>query len=296
MLRVVLSFGLVASLAAGCGSDDGDDGGAGDGRPTVVVTSTILGDVVGEVAGDDATVEVLLPIGADPHDFAPSTRQAEAMADADLLVVNGLGFEEGLDDAIEQAAGAGATVFTATDHIEPIGDDPHFWTDPTRMVPVVAALADALVDAGLDPAGVEDRADEYAASLEAVDAESEEALADVPADRRALVTNHEVLAYFADRYDFEVLGAVVPSLSTGAEPSAADVDDLAGIIEDAGVPAIFAETSNPADLAEALAASVGDVEVVELHTESLSEPDGGAATYLDMLRSNVDLIAGALAG
>jgi zinc/manganese transport system substrate-binding protein len=293
-MRVVLSFGLLATLAVGCGSDDGTD--AGDGRPSVVATSTILGDVVQQVAGDGADVEVLLPIGADPHDFAPSTRQAESMADADLLVVNGLGFEAGLADAVEQAGDAGATVFTATDHTDVLGEDPHFWTDPTRMVPVVEALADALVEAGLDADEVAAAAEAYVQELEAADADSEATLAAVPDDRRVLVTNHEVLAYFAERYGFEVVGAVVPSLTTGAEASAADVDELADAIEEAGVPAIFAETSSPADLAEALADSVGDVEVVTLHTESLGEPGSDADTYVAMVRTNAELVAGALAG
>jgi zinc/manganese transport system substrate-binding protein len=280
---------MFATTLVACADDD-DGAGVDGGRPSIVVTSNILGDIVTMVAGDAADVEVLLPLGVDPHEFAPSTRQAEAMADADLLVVNGAGFEAGLDDAIE---GAGE-VFTFTEHIDLLGEDPHVWTDPTRLVPAVEALAEALVDAGSDPA-VTERAAAYVDQLEAVDAEIGALLADLPDERRVLVTNHEVLGYFADRYDFEVVGAVIPSLTTGAEPSAADIEDLAEVIEAEGVPAIFGETSSPSALAEALAETVGgEVEVVELFTESLGEPGSGAETYLDLLRTDAQRIHDAL--
>ena len=208
------------------------------------------------------------------------------MAEADLLVVNGAGFEAGLDDAIENAADAGAEVFTFTDHVELRGDDPHIWTDPTTLIPGVEALADALVDSGpFDvevEAGIRDRANAYVESLTALDAEIDATLADIPAADRVLVTNHEVFGYFAARYGFEVVGAVIPSLSTGAEPSAADVDELAEVIDAEGVPAIFAETSSPVALADALADTAGhDVAVIELFTESLGETGSGAETYLD---------------
>jgi zinc/manganese transport system substrate-binding protein len=294
VMRLVLSIGVAttAVLAAGCDAErSGNDG------PTIVVTSTILGDIVSEVVGDAAEVEVLLPIGADPHEFAPSARQVEAMADASLVVVNGEGFEHGLEDAIDQAADAGAPVFTATEHTTLLDEDPHIWTDPSRMVPVVEALADALVeDAELEESGVRDRAAAYADALQQVDGEIDTLLAPIPAERRVLVTNHEVLGYFADRYGFEVVGAVIPSLTTGAEPSAADVEELADVIESEDVTAIFGETSSPTRLADALAeAAGGDVEVVTLFTESLGEPGSGAETYLDLLRTDAELIEGALA-
>ena len=292
IMRLVLSIGAATTvlMLAGCGGGEADDAGS-----TVVVTSTILGDVVAEVVGDAADVEVLLPIGADPHEFAPSTRQAEAMAAADLLVVNGGGFEAGLEDAVERAEDGGTPVFTATEHTDLLDDDPHIWTDPTRMVPVVDALADSLVDAGLDEGGIRQRASDYTDALREVDGEIDTLLAPIPADDRVLVTNHEVLAYFADRYGFEVVGSVIPSLTTGAEPSAADLEALAEVIGEKGVRAVFAETSSPTRLAEAIAdASGDDVEVVTLFTESLGEPGSGAETYLDLLRTNASLVEGAL--
>jgi zinc/manganese transport system substrate-binding protein len=283
---LTLALGVVVVLAS-CDADEA----AGDERPDVVVTTNILGDVVQEVAGDAADVEVIMPLGADPHDFAPSARQAESMADADLLVVNGAGFEEGMAEIID----AGAPTFAVADHVELLGDDPHLWTDPSRMATAVEALGERLAQLdGIDAEAVQARAAEYAAELDALAAEMEATLAAVPAERRVLVTNHEVFAYFADRFDFDVLGAVVPSMTTGAQASAADLEELAALIDDTGVRAIFAETTGSTELAEALAGEVGDVEVVELFAESLGEEGSGAETYVDMMRSNAALVAGAL--
>ena len=176
-------------------------------------------------------------------------------------------------------------------------DDPHIWTDPSRMAVAVAAFADRAAELdGIDPQAVEAQAAAYVDSLEALDTEIADEVAGVPAERRVLVTNHEVFGYFADRYDFEVVGAVIPSLTTSAAASAADIEELAAVIRERGVPAIFGETTQPTELAEALADEVGgDVEVVELFTESLGEEGSGAETYVGMMGVDARLIAEALA-
>lgn len=280
-------------MLAACGTS----GGAADrDRPQIVVTTNILGQVVNEIVGDTADVEVVMPVGADPHDFAPGARQAEAMESADLLVVNGAGFEEGMADVIEQAAADGTTVFDAAAQLQLVDGDPHLWMDPTRMDTVVEALGERLDELpGVDAAAVAGRVDDYRRQLEALDAEMEATLAAVNEDQRMLVTNHEVLGYFAERFDFEVIGAVIPSRSTGAQASAGELEQLALTIRDAGVGAIFGETTQPVELAEALAAEVGgDVEVIELFTESLGEAGSGAETYIDMMRTNGQLVADGL--
>jgi zinc/manganese transport system substrate-binding protein len=292
-----LAAAAAAVVAPACG-----DGG-GDGRPTIVVTTTILGDVVEHLVGGAASVDVVMPIGASPHDFSPSARQVAAMREADVLVVNGLGFEAGLADAIDAATRDGVTVYTATSAVDVLrrgGDgqaDPHVFTDPARMATIaedLAAFLAARVDA-LAGQAVAEAAAGYVEELRALDAEVSATLAAVPAARRLLVTNHDVLAYFADRYGFEVLGVIVPGGTTLAEPSAADLAALAAAVERAGVPAVFAETSSPARLAEALARETGtDVEVVELFTESLGGPGSGAETYVDMVRTNAERVAAAL--
>jgi zinc/manganese transport system substrate-binding protein len=158
------------------------------------------------------------------------------------------------------------------------------------------AIADFLADdvPALDTDELTTQAAAYVDELTALDAEMEATLAAVPADRRKLVTNHEVLGYFAQRYGFEVIGAVIPTGTTQAAPSAGELDELAHTIEEAGVPAIFAETSSPTRLADSLADEVGEVQVVELYTESLG-PDGSAGdTYAGMMRSDAEQIADAL--
>jgi zinc/manganese transport system substrate-binding protein len=299
LVRTMAVVGTLAVAVAGCATEDG-----GSAEPRVVVTTNILGDVVEQLVGDLVEVEVIMPPNADPHDLAPSPQQAEAMRTADLLVVNGEGFEAGLDDTIEAAEADGATVIRATDAV-PLrtfaedGEDvvdPHVFTSPANMVLIARAIADRLAEEvpDLDTPAYRAQVDGYLEDLRALDAETEAVLAAVPAGRRLLVTNHDVFGYFADRYDFEVLGAVIPSGSTLAEPSSRELSELADQIEAAGVPAIFADTSSPTRLADALAGEGAAVEVVELYSESLGPSGSPGDTYLGMVRANAEQIAAAL--
>ncbi len=326
-MRKILTLSRVAAvcslgvLAVACGSDDsaGETTDAPDAElPTIVVTTNILGDIVTETVGDLAEVRVVMGIGADPHDFAPSARDAETMENADLLVVNGAGFEEGMTDIIEQVESGGTPVFAFADQIELLeldeehaedehadeetshedhsGGDPHIWTDPARMASALEAFAVELAGLeGIDPDAVEAQVQAYVDELLALDAEMEATLSTVPDDNRVLVTNHEVFGYFADRFDFAVVGAVIPSLTTGAEPSTAEVEALVALIEQEQIPAIFADTSGSTRLADAIADSAGnDVAVVVLFSESLGEPESGAESYIEMMTTNATLIADAL--
>ncbi len=320
--------------------------------PKIVVTTNILGDIVTQTVGDLAEVEVIMPVGSDPHDFAPSAKQAESMENADLLVTNGAGFEEGMIDIIEQVESSGTTVFEFADHVALLefdgehsheegeehsheegeehshdeeaptstdgteeahdeekehsedeeghdhsGDDPHIWPDPSRMVSAVEAFGVELSELdGIDATAAETQVQAYVDDLLALDAAMEETLAVVPPENRVLVTNHEVFGYFADRFDFEVVGAVIPSLTTSAEPSTAEVEALVELIEQEQIPAIFADTSGSTQLAEAIAESAGnEVAVVVLYSESLGEPGSDADTYIGMMTTNATLIADALA-
>lgn len=275
------------------------------GRPLVVVTTTVLGDVTSQLVGDQAEVITLMAPGADPHSTGVSAQQAQQMRDAQLLVSNGLGLEEGLQQHLDRAAEDGSRTFVAGEHVRVLqyagadasGPDPHFWTDPTQMIAVVDALATELAAVGgIDPARLASATDRYRAALTQVDTEAAMLLDSIPHHRRALVTNHHVFGYLAHRYDLEVIGAVIPGGATLAAPSAADLDDLATAIRDAGVPAIFADSSHPDRLARVVAEQTGlAIEVVPLFTESLSEPGGPAPSYLDMVRVNADRISTALA-
>ena len=288
-------------------------------RSTIVVTTSILGDVVGGIVGDDAEVVVLMPPGADPHDFAPSARQAATLRGADLVVANGLGLEEGLVDALAATERDGVPVVEVAPLIDPLsssgeedrheeeaeGDDghdhgpldPHVWQDPVRMADAAEHLAGAIaeVDEALPDETWDERGAAYAARLGEVHDEIVALLAAVPADRRRVVTTHDAFGYLAARYDLEVVGVIVPGGSTLAQPSAAHLAELADLIEREAIPAILAEVGVAADLAATLAAEVGgDVEVVTLHGDALGPPGSGAETYLGLLRTNARAIAAAL--
>jgi ABC-type Zn uptake system ZnuABC Zn-binding protein ZnuA len=172
--------------------------------------------------------------------------------------------------------------------------DPHVWWDPTRMAAAVPLIADALAEAGVDRAGLEVCSDRYVDELNTLDAEVTSLVGPLAPDQRVLVTNHDSLSYFADRYDFDVVGSVIPSSSSLAATSPAELDALADEIEALGVPAIFADTQSSTDDADALANRIGDVEVVSLLTGTLGEPGSAAATYAGWLRQNVQAIVDAL--
>ncbi|WP_245647031.1 zinc ABC transporter substrate-binding protein AztC [Microtetraspora niveoalba] len=318
---LLAAIALVASLAvAGCADAD-------ERRPAVVVTTNILGDVTRRIVGDEAEVTVLMKPDADPHSFAVSAREAAVIEKAALVVHNGLGLEEGVLRNVEAAAQSGVPTLAVGEHVDPIrfatatpGDagqadrngatdgggsaseerpDPHFWTDPRRMAMAVDVIAERItheVD-GVDAAAVRANAARYRAEIEALDAWIRERFATVPPDRRKLVTNHHVFGYLAERYGFTVVGAVIPSGTTLASPSAADLKTLADTVRAAGVRAIFADSSQPDRLARVLATEAGlEVRVIPLFTESLSERREGGATYVAMMRSNAEAMVGGLTG
>ncbi|MCF6387787.1 metal ABC transporter substrate-binding protein [Mycobacterium sp. MBM] len=288
---------VLAALLTACGPNTGSGGGG-----EIVVTTNILGDVVRNVVGDAAPVRVLMQPNADPHSFGVSAQDAAAMNDAALIVYNGLGLEENVTRNVETAKAQGVPVLAVGDHIDPIqysvGDnagtpDPHFWTDPQRMIAAVDVIEETVhneVD-GIDGAALARNAENYRSQLRELDAAMAEELGTIAAGRRKLVTNHHVLGYFAPRFGFEVIGAVVPSGTTLAAPSPADLQSLVGAIESAGVPAIFVDSSQPDKLARVLAEDAGvQVQIVSLYSESLSPPGTSGATYLDMMRANTDAI------
>ena len=277
--------------------------GQGPATPHVVVTTPVLGSLVKDLVGDQARVTVVMPDGADPHEFRPSARDVAELAGADVVIADGLGLEEGLEDSLRQVRDGGTPVIEATslvtlrrfdpDDREEIAEhgpeDPHIWTDPLTMREFVAGLAPALrVQAGID---VGDRAADLEGRLTRLDAEVRDTLADIPGPERTLVTGHESMGYFAARYGFRVVGALLPSLSSQAQASAADLADLRRQVREAGVPAIFNETGTPAGLADAIADETG-ARVVEIGTHTLP-PDG---SYETMIRDIARAVDGGLSG
>jgi zinc/manganese transport system substrate-binding protein len=241
-----------------------------------------------------------MPNGADPHEWQPSAKDVETLGTADLVVVNGPGLEEGLDDVLAEVERSGVPVFAATDHVDvrTIGEDqhageheagapdPHIWTDPLTMENVVAALATTLRgELGLDLAA---RATDLEERLASLDAELRATVAAVVAGERKLVTGHESMGYFADRYGFELVGAVIPSSSSQAEASAGELAELKELIERQDVRAIFTEIGTPSQVAEAIADEAGAT-VVELPSHTL--PDDGS--YFTFMRGIAAAVADA---
>jgi zinc/manganese transport system substrate-binding protein len=314
-LRAIMVVAVAAAITLGaCGTS-----GAGEGDIRIVVTTSTLGDLLSNVAGGDATVEVLMPLGADPHSFLPSSQQVADMNDADLVVVNGLGLEEGFAAVLEGVVADGGRVlelgpmldpipFGLDDHDDAVNDDdedheddgddhsidPHVWMDPLRMAQAATIVSAELSE--LDPGSDwTERGAAYTSELLELHSDIEAELSAIDHSDRLLVTNHEALGYFADRYDFEVVGTVIPGGSTLGDPSSEALASLVGTMRELGVSVVFAETTRPSALADAVARELGgEVQVVELFTGSLGEPGSGVETLIEMLRINASRIAQAL--
>lgn len=279
VLVVVGALGLAACGSTGASgtaaSADGGTGGAAE-RPVIVATTPILGAIVRDAVGDSADVRVLMPNGGDPHEWRPSAKDVAELQSADLVVQNGLGLEQGVQEAIARARDDGVPVFTATDHVAVRAGDPHFWTDPSQVATVVAALPAAVraaTGADISASAVSARK-----RLAALDAEIADDFAKVPEGARNVVTGHESLGYLAARYGLSLIGAVTPSLSSQGQVSAAHLKQLEDAMARAGVRVVFTETGLPNAVADAIVAQAGAT-LVQLGTEALPD-DGTYATYI----------------
>lgn len=345
MTKTPHSLALIATsalLLAGCQSgtleqDTSSEVSAAPVGPAVVATTTMLGSVVSDIltcaVGDDSGLTVLFPIGADPHDFQPSSAQVALMSTADLVVANGLFLEEGLVAALSALSEEGASVLEVAELIDPLpfgeeeghddhgddhaeeghddhGDDhseeeghddhddhgdfdPHFWMDMSRMATVAELIGAKLASSGEEFVTCGEK---VATSIRAADASVKQTLAAIPESNRVLVTDHDALGYFAERYGFRVVGVVIPGGSTLAEPNSQALAALVSIIRSHNAPAIFANTATASNVVTVLAHEVGqDVSVVSIYVGSVGGPGTGAETYLDMMTTNAALISAALA-
>ncbi len=274
------------------------------GALTVIATTTQIEDVLGVLAGDRVTVVGLVARNGDPHEFEPTPENVKQVADADAVFKNGVEFEGWLDELIANAGGTrpvfdlseGLTLGTVDNAFEEGGEtDPHIWMSPVNMLTVVDNAVVGLKQ--LDPAGAatfDANATSYKAQLNELDAWAEQEMAVIPAERRKLVTAHDAMGYFASRYNFTILGAVIPSASTdAAETSAKELAALVETIKTAQVPTIFAEASNNPKFVDQVAAESG-VKVDELYVDSLGDTGGEAGTYLDFFRTNVNRVVAGL--
>jgi ABC-type Zn uptake system ZnuABC Zn-binding protein ZnuA len=292
-----LLIALALALAAGCGDDDGGSDGVAIGA---VATTTQVADLVRNVGGERVAVDGILPANADPHDYEPRPSDAAALSAADVVFRSGGDLDEWLDEVVDGAGGDAeqVTLIDSVETIEGEGEtDPHWWQNPHNAIRAVAAIRDALVAA--DPegrGGYERRAAAYTRELRRLDAEIERCMNEVPAAKRKLVTTHDALGYFADRYGLDVIGAVIPSLSTQAQPSAKDVQDLVDQIESEGVEAIFPEAALSQRLEQAISREAGAEVGGELWADTLGPEGSSGATYLNAMRANAATLAEGMSG
>lgn len=284
-----------------------------EGRPLhVLATTSLVGDAVARVGGEAIELTTLMGPGQDPHSYQPAAADLTAVADADVIFINGWGLEEGLLDDLA-TIGEGKPMVPVSAGIVPReyggeahegeeggdhaaeGDhgpaDPHVWQsvgNVERWVETVRAALSAL-DPG-NAATYAANAEAYTAELQALDGEIRSDLAAIPAEKRVMVTNHETFGYFADDYDFQVLGTVLPSASTTGEPTAQGLAALVTAMKLANVCSVFIETTSTDQLARTLGEELtdcADVHVLTLYTDALGAPGSGADTYPGMMRANV---------
>ena len=315
---MLLLIAATAAVATGCGDNDSEASGA---ELTVVATTTQVADFVRNVGGDRVDVHGILGTNADPHDYEPRPSDVGAIVDAPLVFKSGGDIDAWLDELLENAGGD-PRVVTLIDSVHKIkgghldeaehaeeedaaeeedhGDeevDPHWWEDPRNAIRAVAVIRDELIEADPDGRETYERdASAYLRKLRAFDREIADCMRQVPADKRKLVTTHDALGYFADRYDLEVVGALIPSLSTQAQPSARDIDELVDQIRKEGVEAIFPETALNERLEDAVSREAGAEVGGQLWADALGPDSSGAETYIDAMRKNANTMAEGMSG
>lgn len=297
---------VVAALVAGCGNDSG---GGNDGGTSAVATTTQVADFVRNVGGERVDVHQILQPSSDPHEYEPRPSDAQAVASAHVVFRSGGDVDEWMDDVIENAGGDAAQLTLIDDVRTRAGGhahgedhageeiDPHWWQDPRNAERAVKAIRDQLVAA--DPDGrvaYERNASRYLAKLARLDRETAACIDKLAPDERSVVTTHDALGYYADRYGLEVIGAVIPSLSTQAQPSAKDVQQLVDQIRATAVRAIFPESSINPKLEQAVARESGAETGAALWADALGPKGSSGATYLESIAANTQAIVSGLSG
>ncbi|MCA1401706.1 MULTISPECIES: metal ABC transporter substrate-binding protein [Bradyrhizobium] len=266
-------------------------------RINVVASFSILADMVRNVGGNNVDVTALVGPDGDAHVYAPTPADAKKVADAKLVVINGLGFE-GWMPRLLQASGSKAPVAVATKGIMPrkMGghDDPHAWQSVANAKIYVVNIRDGLIAAAPDHTAIfKANADAYLAKLEALDREVHEAVAKVPEARRKVISTHGAFGYFADAYGVTFFSPL--SVSTDSEPSARDIAAIIAQIKVAKIPAVFLENISDPRLIERIAAETGARVGGTLYSDGLTAEKGDAPTYIDMVRHNIKALTSALA-
>ncbi len=270
--------------------------------PNVLATESFLGDIAQNVAGNRIKIDTLLPVTVDPHEYQPKPQDIVRLAQSQVLIVNGLGYEAWLKKTLDGIGGQRLVIVTTAGlapNPDPTGEhpegDPHMWMDPLKAINYVEQIRDGLSQS--DPAGkaiYAQNATDYIKKLQALDQWVKDQVSQLPVEKRLLVTNHDALGYFAQAYNFKIIGAVIPSVTTDASPSAQQLASLIDTIRKSGAPAIFLDIGENRNLAEQIASETGAKVITNLYVESTSGPNGPAPTYIDMIKYDVTTIISAL--
>jgi ABC-type Zn uptake system ZnuABC Zn-binding protein ZnuA len=263
----------------------------------VVAVESFLADIAQNVAGDRFTVTSLIPINVEPHAYEPTPRDVAQISECNVLIINGGGIEQWVDPLLKNTGGEHLLIESSKGlPSRTQGEiDPHFWLDPSKVVTYVENIRDGFIQ--IDPQGkatYTTNASVYISKLKELDTWVKTQIDLIPAEKRMLVTNHESFGYFADRYGFKIIGTIIPSVSTEASPSAQQMAALIDQIRASKSTAIFLETGTNADLAKQIASETGAKIITDLYTHSLTNSDGPAPTYLQMIKSDVNTIVTAL--
>jgi ABC-type Zn uptake system ZnuABC Zn-binding protein ZnuA/ABC-type Mn2+/Zn2+ transport system permease subunit len=291
--RLVAVTGLLAATIAlaSCG----DDESSGE-KLDVVATTTQIGDWAREVGGTRADVHQVLQPNTDPHDYEPRPADVEAFNGAAVVFRNGGDLDDWSGELVRKAGGD-PTVVDLGQRVAFVGDDPHWWHDPRNAVTAVDAIAAALASADGDHASEYRRnAEQYIAKLRRLDRAIAACMSQLPPSARKLVTDHDALSYFARRYRIQVVGAVIPSQTTQAQPSARDVARLVDVIEREHVRAVFPESSVSPKLARSIARETGASARYSLYSDTLGPAGSSGGTYLKMESANADSIVKGFSG
>jgi zinc/manganese transport system substrate-binding protein len=304
----LLSLFVSALLVSGCGGQDqGSSKAAASSKLRVVATTTQIGDFVRQVGGDAVDAHQILQPNSDPHDYEPRPADVEATAGAAVVFVNGDSLDSWMDQVVSESGGSPTVVDLGegmperlpgeTSGEEASTYDPHWWHDPRNAEAAVNEIRDAMVEADPDHASdYQQNADTYLAKIEELDEGIQNCTDRIPADQRKLVTDHDAFNYFANRYGIEVVGAVIPSQSTQAQPSAGEVADLISLIKDQNVKAVFPESSVNPDLAQTIARETGASADYTLYGDTLGEEGSNGDTYLKMEAANADAMVRGFSG
>lgn len=283
----------------------------------VIASFSILGDVVKNIAGNRVQITTLVGANGDAHVYAPTPQDAKNLAEADMLVINGLGFE-GWIDRLVAASKSKAVRVVASKDIKPLSlekdahghghghghgnhqtakdphaKDPHAWQNVSLMKQYAVTIRDALIT--LDPEGkalFEANTQSYLAQLDALDAQIKSLVADIPVERRRILTSHDAFAYFGKAYGLEIIG--IQGMSTETEVSAGDIAKIIKQIKKNKTPAIFVENISDVRLTQRISTETGAKIGGKLYSDALSDQTGSAPTYIQMMQHNIKTLSDAL--